>query len=1153
MNLSIEQQNIIDAIDTHNVCVNSVAGCGKTTTSLYMASKYKSLNFLLLTYNSRLRLETKEKALNLKIKNVECHTFHSFAVKNLDTSAHDDVAMNRALNCSKSKDYRYDIIIVDEAQDLTPLYHRLIKHIFTNNTKDYKICIIGDINQSIYNFIGSDARFLSLAPVIYINKYPWKSMTLSSSFRCTNSMTDFINNCLLDKPRIFSNKQSIHKNNYVICDVFCGQADKSKPYKIYMEYINMGYAPGDIYVLAKSVKNQRAPAVILENIIKSQNPNIMVYIPSSDNEQLSDKITNGKTLFSSFHQSKGSERKVCIVYGFDDFFYKDDKTLPNELYVALTRACESVTVIHHHKKNYLPFMKNSKELSKYFKIHGSPNIANTETIKNNIPSVTSMCRFITFDTLNNIRDIITKNKVPIKGDAIQIPYEIQIKCSKNNYETTSDIIGNAIPMFYQRFANKRKLGDNCSDGYKISAPFIKEVINKLCRYTTENKGDKYIVPQYRLTQLDNYDIIKDSDLIKACNRLILNIGKPSKDCEFEKSIKHESLVGHIDYIDKNIIYEFKCTSSIQDEHFIQLMLYNYINISNQLSSIHDINNNKQYNKDSYIVNIHNNNVYKISCLRKDNKVNMRCCNTLNLLKNININNDYYIIKNYDEYTRVFNLKYKLYYVLLNVMYDVSVPVINDLYKIYKLVNSKTDTIIDSQFIEQYKCDIIYKKKVLSLKNNIIHLKPTLKQTKINISHSSLSNICPITSNNMFNGNVCVLDIETSTYNNYIVEIGYYICDEKLNIVENRRLLINNGDGIVDFFNKLTYEEIKADGITPMEAMTILNNDLLKCKYIVGHNIKSFDLAKIIGCCNIINFDIQITHLTIIDTMHATKHIIGLLNKISRIKPPKLSELCKYCKVIPTNQHTALGDVEATHKCLISICTNPKNLAIIRTSYIAAIDIFRKYSSNSTQYSGSITINSNTEYSKNRLRGIFFPYVNKTKFDLTRYGVYDEFKSTNYENNCLFNALVNANLPDIKKSKLKTMIREMHIPLIKLKDIANELKIRIRLYRYHGEHERHTIHGDGNHDIYNIALYESHYFTYDNILLTEFALKNYALVKDLDRAHMIIGFNSKGYASRKRGKYMTSLRVLKLMVENRESGELLDTITDVDTLSQLGFI
>eukprot|EP00392_Amoebophrya_sp_AT5.2_P006006 g6016.t1 len=66
------------------VVVDSVAGSGKTTTNLFIAKQCAEQNkqCLILTYNAKLKVETREKIEQLGLaKFAECHTYHSFCVK----------------------------------------------------------------------------------------------------------------------------------------------------------------------------------------------------------------------------------------------------------------------------------------------------------------------------------------------------------------------------------------------------------------------------------------------------------------------------------------------------------------------------------------------------------------------------------------------------------------------------------------------------------------------------------------------------------------------------------------------------------------------------------------------------------------------------------------------------------------------------------------------------------------------------------------------------------------------------------------------------------------------------------------------------------------------------------------------------------------
>jgi len=95
--ISEEQNVIVQNIEKNNVVVDAVAGSGKTTAALYIAKTYPKKSILLLTYNKKLRLETKEKIKKYQIQKLEVHTFHSFCVKYLQMSGYTDYDIIDAL------------------------------------------------------------------------------------------------------------------------------------------------------------------------------------------------------------------------------------------------------------------------------------------------------------------------------------------------------------------------------------------------------------------------------------------------------------------------------------------------------------------------------------------------------------------------------------------------------------------------------------------------------------------------------------------------------------------------------------------------------------------------------------------------------------------------------------------------------------------------------------------------------------------------------------------------------------------------------------------------------------------------------------------------------------------------------------------------
>src|SRR5690606_34746459 len=210
---------------------------------------------------------------------------------------------------------------------MTQLYYSLICKIIRNNKNPIKICVLGDKYQSIYDFNNSDSRYIEFADQLFIfNNLQWSRLTLSTSFRVTDKIADFINNCMFNNFKLDAVKKSNHKPKYYICNVFPENKEFYESYKeLYNEFkniLNFGYEPSDIFILAPSLQSSNCPVRLFENHIKKNNPKIPIYVPTSDDAKIDHTVIDGKIIFSTFHQAKGMERKVVFVFNFDDSYFK---------------------------------------------------------------------------------------------------------------------------------------------------------------------------------------------------------------------------------------------------------------------------------------------------------------------------------------------------------------------------------------------------------------------------------------------------------------------------------------------------------------------------------------------------------------------------------------------------------------------------------------------------------------------------------------------------------------------------------------------------------------------------------------------------------------------------------------------------------------
>lgn len=759
--LSSEQNNIVEQLENSNVIVDSVAGSGKTTTNLHIALKYSTYNILLLTYNAKLKIETRDRVKKFNIKNLEVHNYHSFCCKYYDSSCFNDTKLKGVISerkkSIKQNKFAFDMIILDEAQDINPLYYELFYLIYKENSKNAKICILGDRYQSIYAFNEADERFIIHADKLFnFNTSPWTNLKLSYSFRITHEMCLFINKCMLNEDRMFSNKISNNKPRYIICDTFGDKLGSgTRTFDEVKYYLEKGYSYSDFFILAPSVKSIKSPIRQLANELS--NNKIPIYVPISDEEKIDEDIIKDKMVFSTFHQVKGLERKIVIIFNFDNsyfLFYNrgvSPKVTPNELYVAVTRGLEHLTVFHHYQNDYLPFL-NILKLKEYcyYEKHDQLKIFESNMNKNVDTSVTDIIKHLPTEVIQKSLSFFTIKKIKNKqkdeyNDNTKLSIPSKTK-QKYGYETVSEITGVAIPsLFEYKIKNKMSILDelrlktytnvteqvdlnisqfrdsndtnDSEEKYDLHKIDLSKITEQELLYIA-NRWNSYTSGYvFKVNQINNYDWLSKENLDICIDRL-KNI-KISKNAIFEHKMSKEEkpellnrrINGFIDCIDGNKIYEFKCVSQVEAEHFLQLAIYMYLIEVDKIIDVNVLSNDailksKQNLKEGDQISYRDEyNIlregYIIQTLYKNGKVKLLKSETITrdkIVKNIT-----WLEKN--PVQLITEYKYYLYNILSNDLYEIKSDkqmLINMMeYLIYcKYVNVKKLT--DDEFIEKIK-------------------------------------------------------------------------------------------------------------------------------------------------------------------------------------------------------------------------------------------------------------------------------------------------------------------------------------------------------------------------------------------------------------------------------------------------------------------
>ena len=488
--LSEEQQVILNHVKTgKNVMVDAVAGTGKTTLILSIANELPEKQILQMTYNSSLRIDVKAKVSDLKLTNMNVHTFHSLAVKYYKSTAFTDTEL-RTILYKKMEPVRdipkFDIIVLDEDQDMSPLYFQFIVKFIRDMGEPIQLLILGDYMQGLYEFKGADVRFLTMADTIWngfelLNTNEFIKCTMKMSFRITNQICSFVNDVMLGEPRmqacrddqsvtyIRQSRMNIH--NIIIAEI----------YKLF----DKGIKPCDIFILGSSVKGINGNIRKLENSLVEKN--IPCYIPFLENDKFDDRVIQGKIVFSTFHAVKGRQRKYVIVVGFDNSYYHNfdrsgSKTeCPNTFYVASTRAINGLYLMESNEYRHdrpLKFLKKSHIEMKPLDYIDFRGIHQTNFIdkeqeetaddiarsRKSYVTPTELIRFIQESIIDKISPII--DRIIIKKETsleeIDIPSIIETK--NGHFEEVSDLNGIAIPsIYYDYLYNCSQLNGNKSN------------------------------------------------------------------------------------------------------------------------------------------------------------------------------------------------------------------------------------------------------------------------------------------------------------------------------------------------------------------------------------------------------------------------------------------------------------------------------------------------------------------------------------------------------------------------------------------------------------------------------------------------------------------------------------------------------------------
>lgn len=511
---SIEQQAVVELCRTQNVVVSARPGAGKTATAKAIVAANLDIPIAIVTYSKRLQLDTARRLEEYPWSDV--FTFHGLAGRLFATTAYNDSVL-RSLRKKRLvptwSAEPYEIIILDELQDCTDDLFWLICAFISAVThaasgRAPRIVALGDERQAIYGFKGADARYLSLSSsaMATLSPYPWTHLDLSKSFRLSHENSTFVNNAYLGGDQYIVGSHNGPKPLYLHGDI-------SNIWSISKHLIPLirQYGPENTAILTPSVR-KNVPLSLLTNYL-SEVHSMPIAVSIADDIPLDDQVLRGKICVSTYHQFKGNERDLVIVYGVDagyfQFLARDlpDDTCPNGIFVALTRACKHLVILQDSQKGPMPFVNvaelyttadvvnlegNEKRLQP--RIPGRPLHLGLLLPKLVAPS--DLPRHVSDEVIDNIcAEHLEIQKIlpyPLGASRINAPAIVLTDSIQKHYEAVSDLNGLAVMAAYEHAL----LGTFTTLKSNISRPRFPSnakaqaiwLCREACKYEAETSG-----------------------------------------------------------------------------------------------------------------------------------------------------------------------------------------------------------------------------------------------------------------------------------------------------------------------------------------------------------------------------------------------------------------------------------------------------------------------------------------------------------------------------------------------------------------------------------------------------------------------------------------------------------------------------------------
>jgi len=564
ISLSREQETFVRlAKQGKNILVDACIGSGKTTAIQHLCDALpENRSILYLTYNKLLKLDARAK---IKNKNVTVTNYHGFAYSYVGAGVGISDLI-QAFHRQRPALKRYDVLIVDEYQDIEQELADMLAYIQSTNPA-MQIIAVGDMEQKIY-------AKTTLHAAKFIEQFLGRHQKLefTQCFRLPAEHAAMLG-------RVWE-KQIIGVNKNCKVEIMTKEDAVA-----FLAKCN----PQDVLCLGARTGAMADTLNILESEHKERFNKTTVYASIADQSSGKSNPDHTSAIFTTFDSSKGLERKICVIFDFEESYWKMRMSKPSQRYEILRNI---FCVAASRGKERIIFVDNKQGLI-------SEKTLSTRVAPNEKIGSFGIADMFDFKYKEDIEESYSFLKVR-QIEAASDTSEIDIRRTDHLIDLSPCIGIYQEALFFTDYDIDKAIEFQVKLNQKLQFLWTNEVrglsLDEKILFLTslETKQNRY-------REQVNQPLVNEEEKQKIIHRLresLVPDEKTQVPCRIDLKRSRFgkpsfSLFGLADVVKDGVVYELKFVSEITHEHMLQCACY-MVALGAKRGVVWNVRNNTKY-------------------------------------------------------------------------------------------------------------------------------------------------------------------------------------------------------------------------------------------------------------------------------------------------------------------------------------------------------------------------------------------------------------------------------------------------------------------------------------------------------------------------------------------------------------------------------